>query len=191
MGCHFLLPGTVGGPAINTTEAGQFSPENIKPLTLEPQRWGDQEAQADNGGHADTGAVRGNVTTEQGGRQTSGEKQNPGQMEGGGGRNSTRGQKRQNRERKRNLHFQADRATGAGFSLLPETTEMCSKYMLNGFQTCRTMMLESQETDQVSPGAALSLLHSQCLGHGLRRDQVMLGEFPERRQQAESSGGPR
>ena len=52
-------------------------------------------------------------------------------------------------------------------------------------------MLESQETDQVSPGAALSLLHSQCLGHGLRRDQVMLGEFPERRQQAESSGGPR
>ena len=75
--------------------------------------------------------------------------------------------------------------------LQPETTEMCSKYMINGFQTCRTMMLESQETDQLSPGAALSLLHSQCLGHGLRRDQVTLGEFPERRQQAESPGGPR
>ena len=96
-----LLPGTVGGPAINTTEAGQFSPENIKPLTLEPQRWGDQEAQADNGGHADAGAVRGNVTTEQGGRHTSGEKQNPGQTEGGGSRNSTQGQKRHNRERER------------------------------------------------------------------------------------------
>ena len=98
VGCHFLLPGTVGGPAINTTGARQFSPENVKPLTLEPYRWGDQEAQAANGGHADAGAVRGNET-EVGGRQASGEKQNPGQMEGGGGENTTQGQKRQNRER--------------------------------------------------------------------------------------------
>lgn len=51
------------------------------------------------------------------------------------------------------------------------------------------MTRESQETDQVSPGAALHFLLSQCLGDGPRRGQVMPGEFPERRQQAENSGG--
>lgn len=90
--------GTVGGPAINTTRARRFSPENVKPLALEPERRGDQEAQAADGGRADAGAVRGNGITEQGGRQAGGEGQNPGQMEGGGGKHNT-GQKRQNSER--------------------------------------------------------------------------------------------
>lgn len=81
--------GTVGGPAINTTRARQFSPENVKPLALEPQRRGDQEAQAADGGRADAGAVRGNGITEQAGRQAGGEEQSPGRMEGGGGRHNT------------------------------------------------------------------------------------------------------
>lgn len=51
------------------------------------------------------------------------------------------------------------------------------------------MTRESQEPDQVSPGAALHFLLSQCLGHGPRRGQVMPGEFPEWSQQAENSGG--
>ena len=103
--------------------------------------------------------------------------------------NTTQGQKRQNSERA--AHFQVDRATGARFTLLPETTEIRSKHTICGFQTCRTTMQKSQETDQVSPRASLSFLHSQRLGHGPRRDRVMLGESSEWRQQAENAGGPR
>ena len=180
--------GTVGGPAINTTRARQFSPENVKLLTLEPQSRGDQEAQAADGGCADAGSVRGNGITEQGGRKQVGRNR----IQAGWREveaNTTQGQKRQNSERA--LHFQVDRATGARFTLLPETTEIRSKHTICGFQTCRTTMQKSQETDQVSPRASLSFLHSQRLGHGPRRGQVMLSKSSEWRQQAENAGGPR
>lgn len=80
--------GTVGGPAINTTRARQFSPESVRPRTLEPQSRGDQEAQAADGGRAEAGSVRewGNRTR---GKQAGGEEENPGRTEGGGGKHNT------------------------------------------------------------------------------------------------------
>ena len=60
-------------------------------------------------------------------------------------RNTGAGEDTKERERERDLHFQADRVTGAGFSLLPGTTKICSKYMEQRFWN-------KQDSDAWEPG---------------------------------------